>query len=513
MTRITNELFESIQKVLRGDSPIKENKDVVEGQVDKAHYCATHVEHPIFGDGECIAEAHADPDAEGNIAWYTVKFSDGIRKVYTEAMKVKKAKMHEHAEVTDEMIDQEVADMSDEEFEETLQEALALDEASYSAKAARAGKDIGKPGKMFGKIAASAAKRYGSAERGKKVAGAVLAKLRAKSMEEALAVSPVSHVSPSNPNSSKEDEKNRKASLLIDKIRSFRQLKQDYKEKGNSQRHKEFHDKLHDADKEYQKLGHKSLLKKDDHILEEVEQTNEGAMSDLDADRKDRAYQSRQARTTMKHIPNPTPGEKEAARDIKPGIAGYRDRIAMLKSAQARGGMKEGMDPVGKEDSDVNNDGKKDSSDSYLLNRRKAIKKSMMKESVPFTIVIENQYNVDIPTNLTYSDYLDAVKTIISSDDPEFQQDIVNIAAEAFDTGKIEIIAEALLIKQGVLEAYRSTADYGNQKLYSKELSGTVDRSKPGVVKFSRDTQQTIGMDQKTRKAKKEREAKVFGNK
>ena len=59
-----------------------------------------------------------------------------------------------------------------------------LDEASYSAKAARAGKDIGKPGKMFGKIAASAAKKYGSEERGKKVAGAVLAKLRAKHMKE-----------------------------------------------------------------------------------------------------------------------------------------------------------------------------------------------------------------------------------------------------------------------------------------------------------------------------------------
>ncbi len=55
-----------------------------------------------------------------------------------------------------------------------------IDEATYSAKAARAGKDIGKPGKAFAKIAASAAKRYGSKERGEKVAGAVLAKLRAK---------------------------------------------------------------------------------------------------------------------------------------------------------------------------------------------------------------------------------------------------------------------------------------------------------------------------------------------
>ena len=39
--------------------------------------------------------------------------------------------------------------------------------------------------------------------------------------------------------------------------------------------------------------------------------------------------------------------------------------------------MKEGLDPVGKEDGDVNNDGKKDSTDSYLLKRRKAIAKAM----------------------------------------------------------------------------------------------------------------------------------------
>lgn len=51
---------------------------------------------------------------------------------------------------------------------------------SYSAKSAAAGKDIGKPGKNFSKIAASAGKEYGSAAAGKRVAGAVLNKLRNK---------------------------------------------------------------------------------------------------------------------------------------------------------------------------------------------------------------------------------------------------------------------------------------------------------------------------------------------
>ena len=262
-------------------------------------------------------------------------------------------------------VDEIIAEMTEQDLAESLEEA----KMDYSAKKARAGKDIGKPGKMFGKIAASAAKRYGSAERGKKVAGAVLAKLRAKSMKE------------------------------------------------------------------------------------EVEQTSEGAMSNLDADRKDRAYQSRQARTTMKHISNPTPGEKEAAKDIKPGIAGYRDRIAMLKSAKARGALKE-------ED----------------------IEQS---ENIVMEFVIENTIEVSVPSTVTYQDYINAIKTIVNSDDSEIQTEIIKIANEAYENDNIEVIAEAELIKQGILEAGYKATSMG-QKMYSPELNLDVDRSKPGVTRVSR---------------------------
>jgi len=39
------------------------------------------------------------------------------------------------------------------------------------------------------------------------------------------------------------------------------------------------------------------------------------------------------------------------------------------------------LDPVGKADADINNDGKVDDSDDYLHNRRKAIKKAMKEEA------------------------------------------------------------------------------------------------------------------------------------
>jgi len=69
--------------------------------------------------------------------------------------------------------------------------------------------------------------------------------------------------------------------------------------------------------------GQKTEVKK-----EEVEQQDEAM--------------SHQAATTMKHIPNPSPALKNAAKDIKPGVGGYRDRIDMLKA----GGVKEEVEQM-----------------------------------------------------------------------------------------------------------------------------------------------------------------------
>jgi hypothetical protein len=52
--------------------------------------------------------------------------------------------------------------------------------------------------------------------------------------------------------------------------------------------------------------------------------------------RKPVKEESHQSKTTMKHIPNASPALKKAAKDIKPGIAGIRDRFDMLDA----GGVK-----------------------------------------------------------------------------------------------------------------------------------------------------------------------------
>lgn len=47
-----------------------------------------------------------------------------------------------------------------------------------AAKMARSGKDMGKKGKNFSKIASKAGKEYGSKEAGERVAGAVFQRMR-----------------------------------------------------------------------------------------------------------------------------------------------------------------------------------------------------------------------------------------------------------------------------------------------------------------------------------------------
>ena len=46
----------------------------------------------------------------------------------------------------------------------------------------------------------------------------------------------------------------------------------------------------------------------------------------------------------------------------------------------ASGLTNEKLDPVGKEDDDINNDGKVDKTDKYLKNRRQAVSKAINKQ-------------------------------------------------------------------------------------------------------------------------------------
>ena len=67
-----------------------------------------------------------------------------------------------------------------------------------------------------------------------------------------------------------------------------------------------------------------------------------------------------------------------------------------IKKEMGKLGIKEKLDPVGKEDGDVDNDGDKDASDKYLAKKRKAITKAVDKEK---TEELEEAASVFISTS------------------------------------------------------------------------------------------------------------------
>ena len=119
-------------------------------------------------------------------------------------------------------------------------------------------------------------------------------------------------------------------------------------------------------------------------------------------------------------------------------ITGRRSEDTYDKTGQKTAKVKagKGLDPVGKEDSDVNNDGKVDKSDSYLKNRRKAIGKAIAKEEVIYEKeeggekkldVMKGKNNIKVnPTlgekmDLAKADMGDVVKDFQKSDAPQFK--------------------------------------------------------------------------------------------
>ena len=160
MTRITNSLFESIRQVTHpviAEAKV-EGKAEDAGRVDGAHYCATHVEHNLYGEGECISEQHAKPNEDGTIDWYNVKFADGqVRKIQTEAVKVKKAKMHEHATPEGDTIEekqlhpnQQVLDVHEPEKDKLTAKDFEMLRKGKKAKTVKEEEEIaeGMPGQM-----------------------------------------------------------------------------------------------------------------------------------------------------------------------------------------------------------------------------------------------------------------------------------------------------------------------------------------------------------------------------
>ena len=125
------------------------------------------------------------------------------------------------------------------------------------------------------------------------------------------------------------------------------------------------------------------------------------------------------------------------------------------------------LDPVGKEDGDVDNDGDKDSSDSYLMKRRKAIAKAMKKEETE--VAEHHQKDADgkvIEHDDTTPSSVEEEKTVLSklTENGEELDMFDAVVAYLIDEGFAETLEEAQKIMSGlkpelVEEVYQSQLD------------------------------------------------------
>ena len=72
---------------------------------------------------------------------------------------------------------------------------------------------------------------------------------------------------------------------------------------------------------------------------------------------------------------------KETGKDVTKHVLDYMEKKITKKEFEELTGLNksknEALDPVGKEDDDINNDGKVDKTDKYLANKRAKIAKSI----------------------------------------------------------------------------------------------------------------------------------------
>ena len=93
----------------------------------------------------------------------------------------------------------------------------------------------------------------------------------------------------------------------------------------------------------------------------------------------------------------------------------YKEHRAKLEARRAKS---EKLDPVGKEDGDIDNDGDKDSTDKYLAKRRKAISKAIKKDKKEEVGLDEASVMVDL-----------------ENDNPKLMKDIKKMGIKVKDLG------------------------------------------------------------------------------
>ena len=198
-------------------------------------------------------------------------------------------------------------------------------------------------------------------------------------------------------------------------------------------------------------------------------------------------------------------GEKNAAfmaRKIK-----MADKLSKAKGHMPGYTYAEGLDPVGKEDGDVNNDGKKDSTDKYLMKRRAAIGKAMGKKNIRGNDSAEQKARLEKKRGMKLDDH------------PQFKKEDVEeyvdfLIDEGYDCSELtwdEMSEEYASLDEGLRSAVKRI--FGGKKKEEApkpESRGEQLRKKYNVGPEKSDTSAKRQILDRTR-AKAERDKKEYG--
>ena len=161
--------------------------------------------------------------------------------------------------------------------------------------------------------------------------------------------------------------------------------------------------------------------------------------------------------------------------------------------------LNEGLDPVGKEDSDVDNDGDVDGTDRYLLNRRKAIGKAISKKKVRVIEDVETLVGIKVPARSTRK-HMRQVAAAISNLRPEERKAHHDKAAAYFRRAnpnfKADVFRKACGVSDGmersdyrtegtILERYKTVSSEIRHLIRDKGYSR--DRAVAAALSMKRD--------------------------
>ena len=498
--RISNNLFESIRNVT--NPQVEEPAKVEEAEVDKAHFCATHVEHAMLGLGTCISEQHAEPDEQGQIAWYTVEFPTGTHRIQTSNLRIVEGKSHSHSKKmaeAEENIEekklhpnQQVLDVHEPEKDELTADDFKKLRAGKTQKTVKEEQIDELSVNTLNRVHRAAVSDANDASRdGDEARADKRYNLAGKASNKAELKNRAAGLKPSGQHSMGEGHAGTVTMKQVDKSDATPQVKAAIKKSapdiksyadraaaltaaGIKREAVEQIDEIGDTPAGMEKVkAYRAAVGRQYH------KTGEYDTRLSDADRKPNPFHAKDAANMPNAANKRYSRQTGAARakkietgtqyeetnnpfDVKnyksqiptkPGeTAGFDSKKISTGTVYTKKFTKEKPEPAGK-----------------------AFKPKAVKEGISQTIINYDDFRIDVTDNPTYGDYLRALQTMVESRDESIQQEVVAIATAAYDEKIDSIIIEskARQLFAGKLDEIRKSGSTVLDESYIVESNST----------------------------------------